>query len=108
AEELIRLVETHPSKFLPRLRQLVESAPEALLSERQPKLGGWGWRRKVVWACEHLAAFPEYFYDVERILLCLAVNETEKDIGNNASSIWQQLFRIHLSGTSLPFSERIV
>ena len=54
-----------------------------------------------------LAAFPEYFYDVERILLRLAVNEVEQDISNNASTIWQQLFRVYLSGTSVPFPDRI-
>jgi hypothetical protein len=108
AEELIRLVETHPSKFLPRLRQLVESAPAELLSTGQPKAGGWGFRRKVVWTCEHLAAFPEYFYDIERILLKLAIHETEFQISNNASAIWQQLYRIHLSGTSVPFPDRVV
>ena len=41
------------------------------------------------------------------MLLRLALAETEPHLGNNASSVWQSLFRIFLSGTPLPFVDRL-
>jgi hypothetical protein len=37
----------------------------------------------------------------------LALAETEARIGNNATGVWKELFRIQLSGTATPFSERM-
>src|SRR5262249_10906925 len=56
---------------------------------------------------ERLARFAEYFDDAERMLLRLALAESEPHIGNNATHIWRQLFRIVLSGTEVPFPERL-
>jgi hypothetical protein len=107
-ERLCALVETHPNDFLPRLRFILEAATtEQVFDVRGEWQGKWGPRRTIVWLCERLAAFPEYFDDVEPILLKLALAESEPKIGNNATHIWIQLFRIYLSGTSIPFHKRL-
>jgi hypothetical protein len=59
------------------------------------------------WRAEKMAAFPEFFSYAELILWKLALAETEFNIANNATNIWQQLFRIFLSGTAVPFTEKI-
>ncbi len=108
AKQLVALIDTDPARFLPVLAKLVEQAtPEQLLADAQSTGGGWGARRDVVWLCERLSSFPEFFYDVERILFRLALHESEKGIGNNATAIWKQLFSIYLSGTSIPYTERV-
>ncbi len=108
-ERLCALTETRPEDFLPRLRLLVEQASiDELLEIKGEWLGTWGPRRSLVWLCERLAAFPSYFDDVEPVLLRLAIAESEPTIGNNGTHIWTQLFRILLSGTSIPFKERLV
>ena len=107
---LVALCDTMPEEFLQRVRRLIEAASVALLSEVQghglPD-GSWGPRRSLVWLAERFAAFSEFFDDSERILLRLALAESEPGITNNATGIWRQLYRIQLSGTSIPFSERL-
>ena len=56
---------------------------------------------------EELAQFADYFTDAEAILLRLATEESEPEIANNATKTWKGLFRIFLSGTEVPFHERI-
>jgi len=108
AKQLVALIDTDPTRFLPKLRELVEQAtPDQLLADSRNSGGDWGARRDVVWLCERLSVFPEFFYDVERILIRLALHESEKGIGNNATAIWRQLFSILLSGTSIPYAERV-
>lgn len=105
-ERLVALVETNPSFFLPRLVHLVEGAtPEELLAST----GNWsdGSRRVLVWLCERLSSFPETFFDVERILFRLALFESEHHIGNNATSTWCGLYAIYLSGSALPYQDRL-
>ncbi|MCC6739344.1 MAG: hypothetical protein IT452_09875 [Planctomycetia bacterium] len=63
-------------------------------------------RREVVFLCEDLSAFPEYFRDCEEILWRLAQVETEKGIGNNSRGVWKEFFKPLLSGTATPFDER--
>ncbi|PYK96183.1 MAG: hypothetical protein DME19_20545 [Verrucomicrobia bacterium] len=108
AKQLVALIDTDPTRFLPKLVELVEQAtPEQLRSDSQTRGGDWGARRDLVWLCERLSCFPEFFYDVERVLFRLALHESEKGIGNNATAIWKQLFSIYLSGTSIPYAERV-
>lgn len=104
----LALVETDPLAFLPRLRELIEalSSEQVATITGEYEAGDWGLRRKLVWLCERLAPFSEYFFDVERILWRLACYESEPGLGNNASAIWKQFFRIYLSGTAVPFSQR--
>ncbi|MGO8671504.1 MAG: hypothetical protein ACLQVD_09105 [Capsulimonadaceae bacterium] len=108
-DSLVQLVETDPNTYVPTLRRLINEATfEELLQVTGTSVNGrWGPRRQIVWLAERLAAFPEYFADAEGILRRLALAENEQGIGNNATAIWRQLFRIALSGTALPFSDRL-
>lgn len=107
-DRLIALIETDPTRFLPVLVRLIEQAtPEQLLGNRGSWMSGWGPRRSLVWMCDRLCAFPEYFYDVEKILFRLALYESETGITNNATGIWKGLFMMRLSGTSVPYVERL-
>ena len=103
-ERLATLINTDPDLYFPRLALLVRNAThEELLQSR----GGRGSRRTLVWTAEHLAAFPKYFAEAEQILRRLALAETEPGIGNSATGVWKELFRIQLSGSANPFPERI-
>ena len=106
-EQFVGLLETDPSVYLPQLTRLVREASDAeLLATGRSEIGDRGTRRNLVWAAERLAIFPEYFESAELILRRLAVNETERGIGNNATGIWRQLFRVYLSGTAVSFRDR--
>ncbi len=103
---LLALVEADPATQVPLLRMLVESA-----EPRQFETNDWtNWgsspRRLVIYTVEQMAQFSEFFRDAEAILLKLAKHEAEPSIGNNATNTWKALFRILLSGSELPFSER--
>jgi hypothetical protein len=106
-EQFVGLLETDPSVYLPQLTRLVHEASDAeLLATGDAVIGGRCTRRELVWAAERLAIFPEYFESAETILRRLAANETEHGIGNNATGIWRQLFRVYLSGTAVAFGDR--
>ncbi len=102
---LVVLAETNPSDYLPRLARLIERASR---DELLRVSGGYrGTRRSLVWLAERMAAFPEFFPYAESILWKLALAETEPNLANNATRIWQELFQIFLSGTATPFAERM-
>ncbi|BAU63003.1 hypothetical protein STA3757_03580 [Stanieria sp. NIES-3757] len=104
-EKFIVLININPEDYLPQLANLVDRASK---DELLKVTGGYkGTRRSLVWLAEEMAAFPEFFSYAELILWKLALAETELNLANNATHIWQQLFRIFLSGTAVPFSERI-
>lgn len=107
---LVALVDTYPREYLPCVRRLIEAASLETLAEVRgegPGDGTWGPRRALVWLAERFAQFPEFFDDAERILLWLAAAESEPKIANNATAVWCQLFRVYLSGTAVPFPERL-
>ncbi|OWK38337.1 hypothetical protein FRUB_07457 [Fimbriiglobus ruber] len=105
---LVRLVEVRPNDFLPVLRGLLERTPiDELRGRHSASEEGAQARRQLVWLAEKVACFPEFFSDAERILLQLTRAETEADLGNSASRVWASLFRIVLSGSSIPFPERL-
>jgi hypothetical protein len=107
-DQLIALVDTDPVKFLPALRRMVENAkPDELIANTGYGTGAWGPRRYLVWLCERLAGFREFFDDCESILFKFALYETEPGIGNNATAIWNQFYNLLLSGTSVSYLERI-
>ena len=107
-DQLIALVDTDPVKFLPAFRRMVENAkPDELIANTGYGTGAWGPRRYLVWLCERLAGFPEFFDDCESILFKFALYETEPGIGNNATAIWNQFYNLLLSGTSVSYLERI-
>ena len=106
-DRLTTLVETQPDLYLPRLGLLVRQATREQLRENKGGLGRKGSRRTLVWTAERLAAFPKHFGEAQEILRRLALAENEDGIGNNATEIWKQMFRIVLSGAATPFRERI-
>lgn len=107
-ERLVALADTNPERYLPTIRRLVEDAPiEQLKGQEQWTGNRWGPRRQLVWVAERFAQLPDFFDDAERILLRLALAESEPDLGNNATNTWSQLYRIVLSGTAVPFMERL-
>ncbi|MEM9272690.1 MAG: hypothetical protein AAGA80_06965 [Cyanobacteria bacterium P01_F01_bin.143] len=107
-EKFIVLIEINPQVYLPQLANLVQRASrEELLQVTGGFMNSTGTRGPLVWLAEKMAAFPEFFSDAETILWELALTETESNIANNATNVWQELFRIFLSGTAVPFAERI-
>jgi hypothetical protein len=108
-DRVVALVDTNPTTFLPAVRRLVEAADiHTLASVTGNSVGGrWGPRRHVVWMCERFLRLPETYDDAERILLRLALAESEPNVANNATGIWLQSYRIYLSGTPVPFLERL-
>ncbi len=104
---LVRLIEIEPKILVPYLRALLERTPSEELHRLHSIAGSEQSRRQLVWLAEKLAHFNEYFTDAEQILLRLALAETEAHLGNNASEVWASLFQIVLSGTTLPFDERL-
>jgi hypothetical protein len=104
---LVQLIEVSPSSLAPLLRELTERASIEELRQVHSGYNGEKARRELVWLAEKLAYFGEYFADAEAILLRLALAETEPHLGNSASRIWGALFRIALSGTPVPFPDRI-
>jgi hypothetical protein len=105
----VALVATSPERYLPLLRAIVgEACNDDLhgISGRGYR-GEWGPRRSLVWLCEKLVSFPEFFDDCEECLFRLALCESEPQIGNNATSIWAQLFSVYLSGTATAFDTRL-
>jgi hypothetical protein len=107
-KKLITLINTEPATYLPLLRSVVYSATDEDFPPGPSWIDGeWGPRRQLVWLAEGLAQFREFFPDAEAVLFQLAVHETELDISNNATNVWQRLFCMQMSGTPLPFSERL-
>jgi hypothetical protein len=103
------VVEAKPESYLPRLRAIIESASDDSLRQigGRPMPAGSCPRRTLVWLLEKLVCFPEFFADCEVCLFRLAVHETEPQIGNSATGIWRELFSVHLSGTAVPFTQRL-
>lgn len=62
-------------------------------------------RRDVIWALESLVRWPETSLKAARVLMKLALSETE-NLGNNATAIFRQYFHLFLSGSPVPISER--
>jgi hypothetical protein len=104
---LVRLVEAQPETMLPLLSGLVEGCPTDELRRIHSGYEAEGARRQLVWLAEKLTHFTEYFWQAERVLLRLALAETESHLGNNASRVWAALFRILLSGDPVPFRDRL-
>ena len=104
------LVEASPGEYLPRLRAVIEAAKSGELREIKGHATGakWGPRRTLVWLFERLVSFPEFFEDCEACLFRLALEESEPQIGNNATSIWANLFSVYLSGTATLFDQRLL
>lgn len=105
-ERLATLINTDPDRYFPRLAYLVANATHEELLRSRGGMGISGSRRTLVWTAEHLLGFPKFFREAELILRKLALAETEERIGNNATGVWKEIFRIQLSGSANPFTER--
>jgi hypothetical protein len=103
------IVEASPGEYLPKLRRVIEAANVGDLKEMQPLPYDvrWGPRRTLVWLLERLVSFPEFFEDCEACLFRLALEESEPQLGNNATAIWSNLFSVFFSGTAIPFDQRV-
>jgi hypothetical protein len=102
--------EFDPVRGLAWLRRATEAAtPEQIrtLDGETDGSGGWRGRRQLVWLCQHLACFAEFFADCEAVLFRLALHETEHRVGNNSTATWQSLFWPVLAQTEVPFYERL-
>lgn len=101
-EQLLLLVRSNPETMVPRLRKLVAS------SSAEELQGAYrSGRRSLVVEANELAGFPEYFNAAEDMLFVLALNETEAEIGNNASKNWQGLYPI-MTHVATPYPERLL
>lgn len=102
--------ELSPEAGLPWLRLAIDAASvEELRALEGSGNAGWGPsgpRRDVVWLLEHLACFAEHFTLCEAMLFRLAVAENET-IGNNATAVWIEKFRVLLSNTQAPYPDRV-
>ncbi len=111
-DRILALGETDPDAYLPFISNLILTGSLDDLRTVDTKRSAerawrWGPRRYLVWFLERIAAFPEYFRDAEAALFRLALAESEPGIANNATGVWRQLFRPLLSGTAVPFAERL-
>jgi hypothetical protein len=88
-EQLLLLVRSSPDVMVPRLHQLVMAATEEQLSKRYG-----GGRRNLVTDALEIASFPQWFFFAEEMLFTLARDESEPDLGNNATKVWAGLFPI--------------
>jgi len=104
AHEAMMFIEHNPEVGLPWLKSAVNNASDNELKSFGSYINKS--RRHVVWTCEHLANFKEYFIDCEEILFKLAENECEVAISNNSQGIWSGFFSIMLSNTEVPFYNR--
>jgi len=110
-DEVLRfrtLIEVDPDFYYRFLRSAIENATdEQLRGPERQRLFGWEPRRQLVYIADQLAQFSAHFADSEAILFRLAEVENEPDLGNNATKTWQRLFRPQLSGTPIPFQDRL-
>jgi len=104
---LVHLIEVQPETLVPILRGLLERTSLEELRRLHSGYEGEKARRQLVWLAEKLAYFAEFFAHAEAILLRLALAETEPHLGNNASRLWEASFRTVLSGTPVPFVDRL-
>jgi hypothetical protein len=64
-------------------------------------------RRDVVWALQSLQRRPETSMKAARVLMKLALSETE-EISNNATAIFARFFQVFLSGSPVPLMDRFI
>jgi hypothetical protein len=101
-DRFLNLLEMQPAKFLPVLRELVNSIPcEELQAGKYSEL-----RRATIFVLERAVSHSQYFTDAEDILFRLAANESE-EYSNNATGVWTQLFNLFHSGVPVSYEARM-
>lgn len=98
--------EFSPAMGLNWLKISIKNSTEESIVNWSNYLFGNDSRRYIVWLCESLSHFKEYFYDCEEILFRLLQYETEKYITNNSTGVWKSLFSLIGSNTNLDFESR--
>lgn len=97
------------------LDRLVHVAPDAVARTIERVFGSLtidelraaqGARRYLVWSLEKLVFRKKTFVSAARLLLKLAVSETE-NFSNNATGTFQQLYQLYLSGTEADPEDRL-
>lgn len=101
AKCLNRLVHIHPRCALKTIENVLDTASDEELAAVGPG------RRNLVWALERLVFSAEYFEPAARVLRRLATNESESNIGNNASGQFIHLYQLRLSGTEASPAPRL-
>lgn len=101
AKDAKRFIEFSPIKGLNWILNIIENSTNKEILNFKGYFG----RREIVWACEHLANFKEYFCICEKILFKLALNECEKGITNNSQGVWSDYFNV-CANTEVPFFDR--
>lgn len=104
AREAMTYVEFVPEVGLPWLLSLITAGKENLDSFSGYNSG----RREIVWTCEHLACFHDFFGKCEQILFYLGLHETEQGISNNSRGVWSDLFGLLQSNTEVSFEDRFL
>src|SRR5262249_8216729 len=101
-------VEVSPGDLLPHVRRLIESLNVQQIQHLDTRTAGsrWPGRREIVWLADKFLRLPEHFRDAERILLRLALAETEA-YANHATGLWKPIFGPFVSATSIAFAERL-
>jgi hypothetical protein len=99
-EQLLLLVRSNPDEMIPRLRKLVERATNEDLAA-----GYDTGRRWLLSDLDQIASFPLWFEAAEEMLLRMALNDPEPELGNNATSSWSGLYPI-IAPVATPFTER--
>jgi hypothetical protein len=94
------LLPAFPNVLLDRLETIL------LHAERESLVVNKSSRRDLVWALEELAWWPEHFARCSSLLLVLACAENE-EYSNNASGVWENLFKVFLAGTAAPYDLRL-
>lgn len=107
AKRAMMFIKRYPEIGLNWLKSSILSASDDELKRFGAGFCGRGDRRAVVWICERLANFREYFFDCEAILFKLAKNECEIGISNNSQGVWSEYFSMLFASTEVPFSERV-
>ena len=94
------LVEINPEDTLAALSRVVDGLDDDVLK------GLDRCRREWAWALERLIFIESLYEDAARVLLKLAINESES-FSNNSTGILSQTFHIHLPGTQASLTKRL-
>lgn len=100
-EQLLLLIRSDPDQMIPRLRQLVSRATDEDLAA-----GYDTGRRWLLSDLYQISSFPNWFEAAEEMMLRLALNDPEPELGNNATSSWSGLYPI-IASVATPFTERL-
>jgi len=114
---LFKTIEDLDQEFLSEIFRILSAAlPQAAIEALTRVLAGTprsrllsfnSGRRNIMWALESLLRWPETSLDAARCLRDLALAETE-GFSNNATGIFCQYLQLFLSGSPIPFFDRLV